>query len=208
MESLKVTIVGDGAVGKTCLLLTYTTGNCPGDYIPTIFDNYNQNVLVDGKLESLSLWDTAGQEDYDRLRPLSYPGTDVFLACYSTTNPHSLNNLKNKWLNEIRFHCGKDATIVLVGTKSDARNDPKVIEKLSQHDMEPVTSEMGRAFAKENGIVSFIECSSLTQENVKETFIEAVIVGRKSRANQIEKQRRAKRGFVSRLGRLLSTMGF
>ena len=65
-------------------------------YIPTVFENYVTQVQFDGKLVELALWDTAGQEEYDRLRPLSYPESDVILIVFSIDFPTSLANVQDK----------------------------------------------------------------------------------------------------------------
>jgi small GTP-binding protein len=78
------------------------------------------NVMVDGKPVNLQLWDTAGQEDFDRLRPLSYPHTDIFILCFAVTTPASFENVKNKWFSEIERYA-PGTPFVIVGTKLDTR---------------------------------------------------------------------------------------
>ncbi|XP_065895310.1 ras-related C3 botulinum toxin substrate 1-like isoform X2 [Dysidea avara] len=102
--TLKCVVVGDGGVGKTTLLLSYTTNAFPGEFTP-VYDKYSADVIVDGKPVVLELWDTVGQDDYDRLRPLSYPQT---------------------WNPEVSHYC-PNTPVILVGTKLDLRDDKEIV---------------------------------------------------------------------------------
>lgn len=156
-------------------------------------------MTVDGRIISLNLWDTAGQEEYDRLRTLSYPETNVFVICFSISSPASYENVKHKWHPEVRVHSTvagwggggltaavdrhcrpqvshhcPDVPVLLVGTKSDLRNDGDTQRKLKEQNQAPVTHHQGSALARQIQAVRYLECSALNQDGIKDVFTEAV----------------------------------
>ncbi|KAJ6855643.1 rac-like GTP-binding protein RAC2 [Populus alba x Populus x berolinensis] len=182
---IKCVTVGDGAVGKTCMLISYTSNTFPTDYVPTVFDNFSANVVVHGSTVNLGLWDTAGQEDYNRLRPLSYRGADVFLLAFSLISKASYENIAKKWISELR-HYAPAVPIVLVGTKlgctnisrmqraADLRNDRQYL--IDHPGAAPITTAQGEELKKMIGAAVYLECSSKTQQNVKGVFDAAIKV--------------------------------
>ena len=165
----KLVIVGDGACGKTCLLTVFAKGEFPTVYVPTIFESFVADIQVNSKQVELALWDTAGQEEYDRLRPLSYPDTDVILVCFSIDNPVSLENTPEKWTPEVQHFC-PNAPIILVGNKKDLRNDDTTKQELAKTKEEPVKAEEGRSMAERINALVYMECSAKTKEGVTEVF--------------------------------------
>ncbi|KAI4302842.1 hypothetical protein MLD38_038542 [Melastoma candidum] len=170
---IKCVTVGDGAVGKTCLLISYTTNTFPADYVPTVFDNFSANVTADGQTVNLGLWDTAGQEDYNRLRPLSYRGADVFILAFSLISRPSFENISRKWIPELR-HYSPSTPIVLVGTKLDLREDKQFY--LNYPGACTISTAQGEELRKKIGALAYIECSSKTQVNIKAVFDAAIKV--------------------------------
>uniref|UniRef100_A0A7N0UWB6 Uncharacterized protein n=1 Tax=Kalanchoe fedtschenkoi TaxID=63787 RepID=A0A7N0UWB6_KALFE len=186
---IKCVTVGDGAVGKTCLLICYTSNRFPTDYIPTVFDNFSANVVVDGNLVNLGLSDTAGQEDYSRLRPLSYRGTDVFVLAFSLISMASYENVLKKWMPELR----RFAPIVLVGTKLDLRGDKGYL--VDHMGSNVISSAQGEELRKIIGALAYIECSSKTQQNVKAVFDTAIkVVLQPRRSKEIQRKHKGSTG--------------
>ncbi|AQK76499.1 Rho-related protein from plants 4 [Zea mays] len=143
------------------------------DYVPTVFDNFSANVVVDGSTVNLGLWDTAGQEDYNRLRPLSYRGADVFLLAFSLISKASYENVSKKWVPELR-HYAPGVPIILVGTKLDLRDDKQFF--VDHPGAVPISTAQGEELRKLIGAAAYIECSSKTQQNIKAVFDAAIKV--------------------------------
>ncbi|XP_063394134.1 ras-like GTP-binding protein RhoL [Cydia fagiglandana] len=162
-KRLKITVVGDGMVGKTCLLYVYTKNEFPEEYVPTVFDNYVDRKVVDGEEVEMALWDTAGQEDYERLRPLSYSNTHCFLVCYSVSSRSSYENVIHKWYPELK-HFSEAVPIVLVATKIDLRGTDKAV----------ITTQEGKKLKKKIRAAQLVECSALERLNMDLVFEEAV----------------------------------
>jgi small GTP-binding protein len=175
MRTLKCVVVGDGAIPIKELLTVYTTGKQPIEgYIPVNLDGFSADLSVDGQRIHLQLWDVAGQEDYKKLRPLTYPQTDVFVICFSFTSPTSLENVRNMWVPELDEHCPGRPRI-LVGLCLEMREtvaaDPDAWKRKG---MEAVPSSKAESVKTQIGATAYIECSVTMETNVKKVFEEAV----------------------------------
>ncbi|CAL4147006.1 unnamed protein product [Meganyctiphanes norvegica] len=169
VRRLKCVTLGHGGNGKTCLHIRYCFNKFSSQYVPTVFDNYVQNVNVKGTNVELGMFDTGGGEDYHRLRPLCYPETDFFLICSAIDNRSALRDVEEEWYPEIFYHCPKVLKF-LVGTKVDLRSqEAEGVPKSSI-----VTYEEGLDMAKRLGLTGYMECSSLTGDGVSNVFNKAI----------------------------------
>ncbi|KAM4823006.1 LOW QUALITY PROTEIN: rho-related GTP-binding protein RhoC-like [Urocitellus parryii] len=156
-------------------------GSVSRGYFPTVFKNYITDIEVDSKQVELALWDTAGQEDYECLRPLSYLDTDVILMCFSIDSHDSLENIPEKWTPEVKHFC-PNAPIILVGNKKDLRQDEHTRRELAKMKQDPVGSE-------EVDMASHIsvECSAKTYKGLREVFEMATQAGLQVRKNKCQR---------------------
>ncbi|KAJ5572566.1 GTP-binding protein RHO3 [Penicillium hetheringtonii] len=166
----KMVLLGDGACGKTSALNVFTRGFFPTVYEPTVFENYVHDIFVDNVHMELSLWDTAGQEEFDRLRALSYEDTHVLMLCFSVDSPDSFENVGSKWIAEINENC-PGVRVVLTALKCDLRKDDE-----ENDNPDAISFEQGLAKAKEIGAVKYLECSAVQNRGIRESFYEAAKV--------------------------------
>jgi len=176
MTSIKCAVVGNGGVGKTSMLISYVTGTFQTCFMPTIYDREVKEITVDDEPIELELIDTAGQEDYDRLRPLSYPGVNVFLICFSLNSPMSLDGVVTKWVPELTQHCPL-VPIILVGMKNDLRDQNTHDPNENPRIYEVMPEERGATVAEEIGAISYLECSAITKDNLEQLFENAARAG-------------------------------
>jgi len=163
----KLVIVGDGACGKTSLLSVFAMGEFPSEYEPTIFENYVAEIRLDGKAVQLALWDTAGQEEYERLRPLSYSKAHIILIAFALDTPDSLENVTVKWIEEVRSICGSGIPVILVGCKRDLRD---AADEHEHPGKQFVSKEKGDEVAQTIGARCYCECSALLNDGVDDVF--------------------------------------
>ncbi|KAL2823007.1 small GTPase superfamily [Aspergillus granulosus] len=184
---IKCVLVGDNTVGKTTLLIRYTTNVFAGpqQYIPIVFDNYTQDL---GYKYHLGLWDTHVMEEHDFLRARSYPDTSIFLICFSVVNRSSFENAGYRWVDEISRAC-PETPWILVGLQTDLRDGKDAEAAKQRREGEgsehlrifnaPITTEEGRRAAKEWGASGYVECSSKEEINVKEVFEKAILASQR-----------------------------
>jgi Rho family protein len=186
----KLVLLGDGACGKTSLLNVFTRGYFPTVYEPTVFENYVHDIFVDNVHIELSLWDTAGQEEFDRLRSLSYDDTDLIMLCYSVNSKDSLENVESKWVGEIADNC-PGVKLVLVALKCDLREQnaeddagdasaeaaaPSAPAGQPAEKRPLISYEAGLEVARRIGALRYLECSAMRNRGVNEAFTEAARV--------------------------------
>lgn len=158
MKTIKVVVLGDNSVGKTWLVTTFVTGRNPGGYIPTLFDNFGKRIEYKNRIYMVSIWDTAGNDEFAKMRSLSFQQADVFLLCYAINNVISFNNVK-KWLEALKEF---ETPIILCGTKSDLKEEEYIEESVAEE------------LVRNNGLYEYVETSATEFNNVNRVFDIAV----------------------------------
>ncbi|XVF05561.1 hypothetical protein REPUB_Repub05bG0182800 [Reevesia pubescens] len=155
---IKLLLIGDSGVGKSCLLLRFSDGSFTTSFITTIGIDFKiRTIELDGKRIKLQIWDTAGQERFRTITTAYYRGAMGILLVYDVTDESSFNNIRN-WIRNIEQHASDNVNKILVGNKADMDESKRA-----------VPTSKGQALADEYGI-KFFETSAKTNLNVEQVF--------------------------------------
>ena len=182
--SFKVIIVGDQAVGKSCLAIKASRNYFEDFYSPTIgFEFVSFNVRVQDKIIKLQIWDTCGQEVYRSLISSFFRSASLAIVVYSIDSEDSFNNIE-KWLNDIKTQSNPDVKIFLIGNKADLE------------DKRRITKDQGEKLCSAHKLAFFMETSAKTGFNVQNVFIQV--------AKELYKQHEEIKDRVTRPGTMIS----
>ena len=176
-HNIKLVFVGDTAVGKTSVIMTWTQERFPTLYEPTVFDTYNGTKNYGGAEVQLSIWDTAGHDDLGRLRPIAFANTDCFLICFSLMDKNSLQRAVTKWIAEVKS-TAKSCPCVLVGTKLDLREEREKQARESNGNQaaidrimaDCVSTEQAQKEARDARFQGYVECSAKERKGLNNVF--------------------------------------
>ena len=157
-NSIKITLIGDSGVGKTCIIRRFTSDEFFSETIPTDSLSYSsKEITYNGQIVNLDVWDTAGQEKYRSLGKHFYKDSFIVILVYNITVKETFDNLKTIWLEDVNNFGEKYKVLAVVGNKFDL------------YENEAVTEEDAKAFAKEHGAI-FMYCSAKNGTNINALF--------------------------------------
>ncbi|WAR18561.1 RHOQ-like protein [Mya arenaria] len=197
-DLIKCVVVGDPAVGKTSLLMNYATNRFPSQHVPAVFDNYAGSLEVSRRRYNLHLIDTTEQHSWRAgyrpgadpiatvhcaIRPIlggsksleySYPGTDVFVVCFSVVKPETFTHMHEHWIPDIQARMG-DTPFIVVGTQADLRDDPEVLRTLQVKGQSPVRQRDAASLCRKVGSVCYFETSTEMKKRLRRVMNDAFV---------------------------------
>lgn len=172
---IKCVVLGDDHVGKTSMLMNYATNRFPSQYVPTVFDNYAGSITLSGRQYNLQLIDTLDEGLSAESRRHTYPGTDVFVICFSVVQPESFWNIVHKWVPEVRRFMGDDIPFIVIGTQADLRDDDRTVRNLLQKGQRPVTAREAAFSCRRLGGACYVESSPVMKKRMRRVINDAFV---------------------------------